>query len=157
MTKGKGRPRGWRGGKYAPRRRVCSFCTGKIKEIDYKDSAMLGGYISDRGKIEPRRRTGTCAKHQRALAVAIKRARHLALLPFAPEHIYRMGHVTNIAFPGLRPEKAAEPEAVEIPKTDVKAEVAATTEAAEPAETEEKAEATEDAEPAAEAEETQAA
>ncbi len=48
---------------------------------------MLRRYISDRGKIEPRRRTGTCAKHQRALSMAIKRARHLAMLPFTPEHI----------------------------------------------------------------------
>ncbi len=87
----------WRsGGKFAPRRRVCSFCTGKVKEIDYKDSSMLSNYISDRGKIEPRRRTGTCAKHQRALAVAIKRARHIALLPFAPEHISKMGEVVPV-------------------------------------------------------------
>jgi small subunit ribosomal protein S18 len=87
----------WRsGGKFAPRRRVCSFCTGKVKEIDYKDSSVLSSYISDRGKIEPRRRTGTCAKHQRALAIAIKRARHIALLPFAPEHISRMGDVASM-------------------------------------------------------------
>ena len=135
-TRGKGKPRGWRGGKYAPRRRVCSFCTGKVKEIDYKDAAMLGGYISDRGKIEPRRRTGTCARHQRALAVAIKRARHLALLPFAAGHIYRMGNVTNIAFPGARAEKAAEPEAVAATKAAEAAETVPATEAAEAAEAE---------------------
>jgi small subunit ribosomal protein S18 len=52
---------------------------------------MLRRYISDRGKIEPRRRTGTCAKHQRALAMAVKRARHLALLPFTPAHIHQAG------------------------------------------------------------------
>ncbi len=98
----------WRsGGKFAPRRRVCAFCTGKVKDIDYKDSSMLSNYISDRGKIEPRRRTGTCAKHQRALAVAIKRARHIALLPFAPEHISRMGDVASIKLP-VRGEAKAE-------------------------------------------------
>ncbi len=86
----------WSRGRYPPRRKVCSFCVDK-REIDYKDSAKLSRYISDRGKIEPRRRTGTCAKHQRSLAVAIKRARHLALLPFAPEHIYRMGRVASLS------------------------------------------------------------
>lgn len=84
------------GGRYTPRRRVCSFCVDKVKKIDYKDSAKLSRYISDRGKIEPRRRTGTCAKHQRALAIAIKRARHLALLPFAPGHIYKVGDVATL-------------------------------------------------------------
>lgn len=71
------------GGRYYPRRKVCSFCMDKIDVIDYKDFGRLRRYISDRGKIEPRRQTGTCAKHQRALSVAIKRARHLALLPFS--------------------------------------------------------------------------
>lgn len=122
VIKSKGKTRSWRGGgKYVPRRRVCSFCTGKIMEIDYKDASMLGGYISDRGKIEPRRRTGTCARHQRALAVAIKRARHLALLPFAPEHIYRMGDVTAINYPGTKvePEPGAEkPEVAELKETE---------------------------------------
>ena len=56
--------------------------------IDYKDTAKLQSYISDRGKIQPRRRTGVCAKHQRSLAEAIKRARYIALLPYVPEHIY---------------------------------------------------------------------
>jgi small subunit ribosomal protein S18 len=98
VTKTKSKTGTWRSGvRYAPRRKVCSFCTGSIKEIDYKNTSLLSGYISDRGKIEPRRRTGTCAKHQRALAVAIKRARHLALLPFAPEHIYRMGDVASLS------------------------------------------------------------
>ena len=76
-----------------PRRKVCSFCTDKVEVIDYKDPVKLRQYISDRGKIEPRRRTGTCAKHQRALAVAIKRARHLALLPYVPAHIREVGGV----------------------------------------------------------------
>lgn len=83
----------WEGQKYVPKRRVCSFCAGKSKEINYKDSAKLRQFISDRGKIEPRRKTGTCAKHQRALAIAIKRARHIALLPFVPKHIHKTGGV----------------------------------------------------------------
>ncbi len=66
------------------RRKVCVFC-GKDNVIDYKDSAKLRKYISERGKILPRRVTGTCAKHQRALTVAIKRARHLSLLPYVVE------------------------------------------------------------------------
>jgi len=73
--------------RYAPKRKACSFCSDKVEAIDYKDPLKLSRYISDRGKIEPRRRTGTCAKHQRALAVAIKRARHLSLLPYVPAHI----------------------------------------------------------------------
>lgn len=79
------RPR--RRGRYVPRRKVCAFCVDKVEVIDYKDPARLRRYVSDRGKIEPRRKTGTCAKHQRRLAVALKRARHLALLPFTAEHI----------------------------------------------------------------------
>jgi small subunit ribosomal protein S18 len=100
----------WSGGRYAPKRRFCSFCANQVGEIDYKDVTLLRGYISDRGKIEPRRRTGTCARHQRALAMAIKRARHLALLPYSPEHIYRMGDVASLATPSARKEAAAEPE-----------------------------------------------
>ena len=111
VTKTKSKTGTWRsGGRYAPRRRVCSFCTGSIKEIDYKNTSLLSGYISDRGKIEPRRRTGTCAKHQRALAVAIKRARHLALLPFAPEHIYRMGNVASLSPSPVKSEPKLEQE-----------------------------------------------
>lgn len=68
--------------KYIPRRKVCAFCADKTLEPDYKDSKRLQRYVSDRGKILPRRRTGSCAKHQRRLTIAIKRARHLALLPF---------------------------------------------------------------------------
>jgi small subunit ribosomal protein S18 len=70
-----------------PRRKVCSFCADKVVVIDYKDAGRLRRYISERGKIEPRRKTGTCAHHQRALATAIKRGRHMALLPFTGEHI----------------------------------------------------------------------
>jgi small subunit ribosomal protein S18 len=71
------------GGRYYPRRKVCNFCMDQIEDIDYKDIGRLRRYVSDRGKIEPRRQTGTCAKHQRALAVAIKRARHVALVSFS--------------------------------------------------------------------------
>ena len=85
------RGRRWGGPGYVPRRKVCSFCVDKIKGIDYKDFAKLRRYISGGGKIEPRRKTGVCAKHQRSLAMAIKRARHLALLPYVPDHVYRTG------------------------------------------------------------------
>lgn len=78
---------------YKPKRKVCEFCSDQGKKIDYKDPATLRLYISARGKIEPRRRTGICAKHQRALAVAIKRARHLALLPYVADHIRKTGGV----------------------------------------------------------------
>ena len=66
------------------RKKVCVFC-GKNNVIDYKDTAKLKKYVSERGKILPRRITGTCAKHQRALTVAIKRARHVALMPYVAE------------------------------------------------------------------------
>lgn len=69
---------------------MCFFCVNKNEAIDYKRPDKLRNYISDRGKIEPRRRTGTCAKHQRPLTIAIKRARHLALLPYTPEHVRKM-------------------------------------------------------------------
>ena len=65
-----------------PKRKVCAFCVDKIEEIDYKDVPRLRRYLSERAKIVPRRVTGTCARHQRQLTVAIKRARHLALLPY---------------------------------------------------------------------------
>ncbi len=79
--------------KYIPKRKVCFFCRDKITNIDYKDPALLKPYISDRGKITPRRKSGACAKHQRALTRAIKRARHLALLPYIPAHIRKTGGV----------------------------------------------------------------
>jgi small subunit ribosomal protein S18 len=71
-------------GKVYFKKKVCRFCTQKLK-IDYKDADMLRKFITERGKILPRRITGTCAKHQRALAVAIKRSRIIALLPFVAE------------------------------------------------------------------------
>ncbi len=67
------------------RRKVCAFCVDKIENIDYKDIARLRRYMSERGKILPRRVTGTCAKHQRDLTVAIKRARQIALLPYTTD------------------------------------------------------------------------
>ena len=67
------------------RARVCQFCAEKNKTIDYKNLDVLRGLISDRGKIRPRRQTGTCARHQRQVSEAIKRARHMALLPFSGE------------------------------------------------------------------------
>ena len=69
------------------RRKVCAFCADKSKSIDYKEVNRLRRYVSERAKIEPRRKTGTCAQHQRALATALKRARHVALLPVAPQHM----------------------------------------------------------------------
>jgi len=72
--------------RFAPRRRVCTFCVEHIDYIDYKKVDMLRRYLTDRGKIKARRKTGVCAKHQRRLAIAIKRARHLAMLPFTSEH-----------------------------------------------------------------------
>jgi len=66
--------------------KVCPFCVDKL-EIDYKNVSRLRRYVSERGRIETRRRTGVCAKHQRRVAVAIKRARYLALLPYTPDHI----------------------------------------------------------------------
>ena len=64
------------------RKKVCAFCMDKIENIDYKDVPRLKRYLSDRAKIIPRRVTGTCARHQRQLTVAVKRARHLAFLPY---------------------------------------------------------------------------
>lgn len=71
--------------KRVPRRKVCAFCQGKIDTVDYKDVATLKKFITEKGKILPRRMTGVCAKHQRVLATAIKRARIAALLPFKGE------------------------------------------------------------------------
>ena len=75
---------GGRKGKVFFKKKVCKFCIQKLK-IDYKDADTLRRFITERGKIHPRRITGTCAKHQRALALAIKRARIIALLPFVAE------------------------------------------------------------------------
>ena len=84
MSEGRGdrarRPRGRK-----PRRKVCTFCVDKIQHIDYKDIARLRRFTSERGKILPRRMSGTCAKHQRQLSTAIKRARQIALLPYTTD------------------------------------------------------------------------
>jgi small subunit ribosomal protein S18 len=76
--------RGGRGGKGFFKKKVCRFCTQKLK-VDYKDPDTLRRFVTERGKILPRRITGTCSKHQRVVTEAIKRARILALLPFAAE------------------------------------------------------------------------
>ena len=68
-----------------PRKKVCSFCVDKVELIDYKDAGKLRRYITERGKMLPRRISGNCAKHQRQVTVAIKRARNIALLPFTAE------------------------------------------------------------------------
>ncbi|NLN14751.1 MAG: 30S ribosomal protein S18 [Tissierellia bacterium] len=71
--------------RFKPRKRVCSFCAEKVERIDYKDINVLKKYITDRGKILPRRISGNCAKHQRQVTLAIKRARQVALLPYTAE------------------------------------------------------------------------
>ena len=74
-----------RGGGFFRRRKVCKFCADKIDDINYKDVKLLSGFVPERGKGLPRRISGTCAKHQRGLRVAIVRARQLALLPYAAD------------------------------------------------------------------------
>jgi small subunit ribosomal protein S18 len=86
------RPQGRPGGppkrgkrSFVRKKKVCRFCVDKVDFIDYKKADVLSSFIQERGKILPRRMTGTCARHQRWLTVAIKRAQNIALLPFAPE------------------------------------------------------------------------
>jgi small subunit ribosomal protein S18 len=67
------------------RRKVCKFCADKIDDINYKDVKLLSGFVPERGKVLPRRISGTCAKHQRGLRIAIVRARQIALLPYASD------------------------------------------------------------------------
>jgi small subunit ribosomal protein S18 len=81
--RGEGRGGGMRRGRPGGRRKVCRFCADKSLKVDYKDVRTLGSFITEGGKIVPSRTSGNCAKHQRQLAVAIKRARVLALLPFS--------------------------------------------------------------------------
>lgn len=92
--RGYGRPSGGRyrdagrrdrRGMRRPRRKVCAFCVDKVRHIDYKDYRRLRGFVSERGKILKSRQTGNCAKHQRALTRALKRARLIALLPFVSD------------------------------------------------------------------------
>ena len=95
-----------KGRRFVFKPRVCPFC-GDGVEIDYKAVSKLQRYVSDRGRIEPRRRTGVCAKHQRRLALAIKRARFLALLPYAPGHVRQTGGFEGEAQP-LKEKRSAE-------------------------------------------------
>jgi small subunit ribosomal protein S18 len=78
-----------RGRKFVVKPKVCMFCVDKTP-IDYKNITLVQRFVSDRGKIVPRRRTGVCAKHQRSLSQAIKRARYLAMLPASPNHVYNI-------------------------------------------------------------------
>jgi small subunit ribosomal protein S18 len=80
---GQGRDSGGGGRKFFRRKKVCKFCVEKIDDINYKDVRMLQQFVAERGKIVPRRLTGVCTPHQRRLTAAIKRARNIALLPFA--------------------------------------------------------------------------
>lgn len=73
------------GRRFRRRRRTCSFCADDVVIVDYKDVDTLRRYVTEHGRIRPRRQTGACARHQRSLAKAIKRARHLAMLPFVSE------------------------------------------------------------------------
>ncbi len=77
--------KGGRGGVRRARRKVCAFCADKVTDIDYKEPGKLKKFLSERGKILPRRISGNCAKHQRQLTIAIKRARHVALLPYSTD------------------------------------------------------------------------
>lgn len=86
-----GRPGGRPRGRYTPKRRVCQFCVDKVVTINWKDLGRIRRFVSERGKIEPRRKTSTCARHQRKLAEAMKRARHMALLPYTSEHVRATG------------------------------------------------------------------
>jgi len=84
-AKGKDGDKAGRRGGFFRRRRVCKFCVEKIDYVSYKDVKVLAPFIPERGKIQPRRISGTCAKHQRALQTAIKRARTLALIPYVTD------------------------------------------------------------------------
>jgi small subunit ribosomal protein S18 len=83
--RGPGQGGGQGGRRFIRARKSCKFCADKVDYIDYKDTRLLGGYIPERGKILPRRISGTCAPHQRMLATAVKRARNAALLPFVTD------------------------------------------------------------------------
>ena len=99
---------------------MCNFCADKIKLVDYKDIPRLRRYLSDRARIEPRRKTGTCAKHQRMLTTALKRARHMALLPYTAEHVRDMMSPQQRAMVGGPPPErpAPRPFAVEAPRAE---------------------------------------
>ena len=86
-----GKGRGGRSGRrrYIPKRKRCFFCGAGTASLDYKNVDLLSRYVSDRGRIQPGRKTGVCVKHQRSLSVALKRGRHLALLPYTSGHFRR--------------------------------------------------------------------
>src|SRR5579859_2414637 len=115
-----GRPRGKR--QYFRKKKVCKFCVEKMDFIDYKRADILSQFVQERGKILPRRMTGVCSRHQRWLGVAIKRARNIALLPFAgsaagtqaPRQVVPQAAHAAPATPAAAP--AAAPAAVEAPK-----------------------------------------
>ena len=88
-------PGGPRRGRFQPRRKICIFCADKDKVIDWKKFDQLRRFIGDSGEIYPRRKSGLCARHQRGVAVAIKRARQIALLPYTGEHMRVMGRGGN--------------------------------------------------------------
>jgi small subunit ribosomal protein S18 len=92
---GPGGPRGKRRPTQVRTRRVCPFCAENAKELDYKQIDVLKRYVSERGQIRSRRKTSLCAKHQRRLAEAVKRARFMALLPYTGEHIRLYGSGGN--------------------------------------------------------------
>ena len=87
MAEQNNRRSGGRGRRFYSRPRVCQFCTDKNIVIDYKNTELMRNYVTEDGKIRPRRQTGACAKHQRKVAVAVKRARHIALLPFTGDQL----------------------------------------------------------------------
>ena len=100
------------------RKKVCAFCAEKVEFIDYKNADKLRKYISERGKILPRRVMGTCAEHQRELTTAIKRARQIALLPYDAE-VTRLAKAKHFAYTKPEAVKAEEVEAVEIAEETV--------------------------------------
>lgn len=109
------------------------FCVDKVTDIDYKDLPRLRRHVSERGKIEPRRKTGACAKHQRALALALKRARHVALLPYTADHI-RLSGVVIRSPDDRRAERAARDAAAAEARAAAEAAPAAAVDGAAPSE-----------------------
>jgi small subunit ribosomal protein S18 len=127
MTTNQRRPRRPGGRRFFVRRKVCAFCVAKIEHIDYKDVGRIRRFLSERARIDPRRKTGTCAKHQRALSEAIKRARHLALLPFTPEHARLMSTYHASTAPRFARTEQARDEGVAVASTVTENQVAETT------------------------------
>ena len=124
------------------RKKVCAFCAEKVEFIDYKNADKLKKYVSERGKILPRRVMGTCARHQRELTTAIKRARQVALLPYDAE-VTRLAKAKHFAYSKPEIVKAEEAEAVETVE-EVAVETAEEIAVEEPAAVEEAAEAVEE-------------